>query len=299
MNEEAAHNEAESLILDYRDAVNHRLEELLPPGEEYPESLHRAMRYAVLGSGKRVRAVLCLAAHRLFGDPHPAAALDAACAVECLHAYTLIHDDLPALDDDDIRRGKPSCHAAFGESTAILAGDALQALAFEIASNCLAPSDLVRRAVLLLARTSGSRYLVGGQVADLEGEGQDPTEERVRFIHTRKTAELIATSLTIGAILAGAEDRTLGEVQGIGRKVGLAFQIVDDLLDVEGREEIVGKGLRKDAKKGKITYPACYGIDRSRRRAHELVRGALDGIRKLGDHGPLQHVFRMIIDRVS
>jgi geranylgeranyl diphosphate synthase type II len=299
MNEKAGRADAESLILDYREGVNRRLEELLPAGEEYPESLHRAMRYAVLGGGKRVRAVLCLAAHRLFGDPYPAAALDAACAVECLHAYTLIHDDLPAIDDDDVRRGKPSCHVAFGESTAILAGDALQALAFEIVSSCRAPSDLVCRAVQLLARTSGSRHLVGGQIADLEGEGQDPTGELVQFIHTRKTAELIATSLTIGAILAGVEDRTLGSVQGIGREIGLAFQIVDDLLDVEGREEIVGKGLRKDAKKGKITYPACYGVDRSRQRAHELITGALNGIRKLGDHGPLQHVFLMIIDRVS
>lgn len=299
MNEKAGRNEVESLILDYREGVNRRLEELLPVGKEYPESLHRAMRYAVVGGGKRVRAVLCLATHHLFGDPHPAAALDAACAVECLHAYTLIHDDLPAIDDDDVRRGKPSCHVAFGESTAILAGDALQALAFEIVSSCRAPSDLVCRAVLLLARTSGSRYLVGGQVADLEGEGQDPTEERVQFIHTRKTAELIATSLTIGAILAGVKDRTLGTVQGIGREIGLAFQIVDDLLDVEGSEALVGKGLRKDAKKGKITYPACYGVDRSRQRAHELTTGALNGIRKLGDHGPLQHVFRMIIDRVS
>lgn len=288
----------EQFLLDRRQ-VNERLDELLPAGDEPPASLHRAMRHAVLGDGKRVRAILCINAHRLFGDPCSTAALDAACAIECLHAYTLIHDDLPALDNDAMRRGEPSCHAAFGEATAILAGDALQARAFEILAGCRAPADAVRRAVVALSRTAGSLYLVGGQAADLEGEGAEPTEGRVLFIHRRKTAELIAASITIGAILAEAGDDELQKIETIGRNVGLAFQIIDDLLDVEGSEETVGKLLRKDEKKEKITYPACFGVDRSRRRAGELIADALEEIRTLGDVGPLQHLFRMILDRVS
>lgn len=299
MDRELSDTAANAQVLLDRQRVNGRLKDLLPADAEPPDSLHSAMRHAVLGGGKRVRAILCINAHRLFGDPCPGAALDAACAIECLHAYTLIHDDLPALDDDDLRRGKPSCHIAFGEATAILAGDALQALAFEILAGCQAQKDRVCRAVRLLARTAGSRFLVGGQVADLEGEGEEPTEERLLFIHTRKTAELIAASLTIGALLAGVEDGVLRKIEVIGRSVGLAFQIVDDILDVEGSEETVGKGLRKDEKKEKITYPACHGVDHSKKRAGELITDAQEEIRNLGDRGPFQHLFRMILDRVS
>lgn len=299
MNREWSDSETKTQFLRDRRHVNRRLDDLLPADAEPPDSLHRAMRHAVLGGGKRVRAILCINAHRLFDEPCPGAALDAACAIECLHAYTLIHDDLPALDDDDMRRGNPSCHVAFGEATAILAGDALQALAFEILSSCGAGTDRVCRAVGLLARTAGSRFLVGGQVADLEGEGTRPTEERLLFIHARKTAELIAASLTIGAILAGAEDAMQRKIEEVGRNVGIAFQIIDDILDVEGSEETVGKGLRKDEKKEKITSPACLGIDRSKQRAGELIADTQEEIRKLGDRGPLQHLFRMILDRVS
>ena len=299
MHSEKARVRSEAWMIADRERIDGRLDGLLPPGDEPPRSLHRAMRHAMLGGGKRIRGLLCLAAHRIFGDSRAGAALDAACAIECLHAYTLIHDDLPALDDDDVRRGNPSCHIAFGEAAAILAGDALQAAAFEILSGCNAPADHVCRAVCLLARTAGSRFLVGGQIADLEGEGMEPTEDRVVFIHRRKTAELIAASITIGAVLAGVTERNVRELEDIGRAVGLAFQIVDDILDVEGSEETVGKGLRKDAKKEKITYPACVGVDRSRQRAHDLIMGAQSDIRKLGDRGPLQHLFRMILDRVS
>ena len=289
----------EAWMKEDRENIERRLDCLLPPDDEPPPSLHRAMRHAVIGGGKRVRGLLCLAAYRLFSDTGDEAALEAACAIECLHAYTLVHDDLPALDNDDVRRGKPSCHVAFGEAEAILAGDALQAAAFEILSGITAPQDRICRAVRLLACTAGSRFLVGGQVADLEGEGMDPTEERVIFIHQRKTAALIAASLAIGAVLAGAEERAVRDLEDIGRNVGLAFQIVDDILDVEGSEETVGKGLRKDTKKEKITYPACVGVNRSKQRAHELIMDAQSAIRKLGDHGPLQQLFRMILDRVS
>jgi geranylgeranyl pyrophosphate synthase len=282
-----------------RDSINARLDELLPGADEPPASLHRAMRHATLGGGKRLRGILCLETHRLFGDPWPQAALDAACALEMLHAYTLIHDDLPALDDDEMRRGKPACHVEFGEAGAILAGDALQALAFEVLSGCGAPEGAVLTAVRILSKAAGSRFLVGGQAADIESEGRKPTEEMVEFIHTRKTAELMAASMMLGAVLAGAAGEKRDEIHSTGRNVGLAFQIVDDLLDIEGSEEAVGKGLRKDTKRGKITHPACYGVKESRAAAESLLDEAGENVRKLGDRGHLQQIFTLILRRIS
>ena len=286
-------------LAEDRRAVDRRLAAILPDENEAPASLHGAMRYATLDGGKRLRAVLCLAGQRLCGDAHPEGALDAACAIECLHAYTLVHDDLPAIDNDDLRRGKPSCHKRFGEAVAILAGDALQALAFDIISRASAPSDNVSEAVRILARAAGSRYLVGGQVADVEGEGAEPTEERVLFIHTRKTAELIAASLSIGAAIAGAPERTRTEIHGIGRGAGLAFQIVDDILDLTGNAGEVGKALRKDDKKRKITHPAHFGLQGSRETAGRLIAAATRRIRDLGDDGYIEHLFAMIAERSS
>ncbi len=282
-----------------REAINARLENLLPPDGEPPASLHGAMRHSVLSGGKRLRGLLCLASHRLFGDPEPVAALEAACALEILHTYTLIHDDLPSIDDDETRRGKPTCHVLFGEPVALLAGDALQALAFETLASCGASDRAVNESVRLLANTAGSRFLVGGQVADLEGEGIEPTAERVTFIHMRKTAALIATSLEIGALLADAGDDDLEEMRVVGRNVGFAFQIVDDLLDLEGSEEIVGKGLRKDAKRGKITHPALYGAGRSRDIACGMIRDSSERVGRHAGGGYLQGLFALIIERVS
>ena len=292
-------SEFEALMTQDRAAINLRLDELLPGENEPPRSLHSAMRYSVLSGGKRLRGILCLAAHRIFGDTYPQGALDAACALEFLHAYTLIHDDLPALDDDQLRRGLPCCHIKFGEAAAILAGDALQSQAFDALSHCEAPEVNILEAVRILARAAGSLYLVGGQVADIEGEGQEPTPERVSFIHERKTAELIAASISIGAAIAGAGRTARDEIHRIGRIAGFAFQITDDLLDVEGSEGTVGKGLRKDSKKGKITHPACFGTDRSRKIAGEFIVEAKDGIAGLGDEGYIQHLFSLIVDRVS
>jgi geranylgeranyl diphosphate synthase type II len=289
----------EARMADDRRAINDRLAALLPPGDEAPASLHGAMRYATAGGGKRLRAVLCLAAHRLCGDPLRAAALDAACAIECLHAYTLVHDDLPALDNDDVRRGKPSCHKAYGEAVAILAGDGLLTLAFEILAGCDAPAERIVESIRILSRAAGSRYLVGGQVADLEGEGEEPTEERVRFIHSRKTAELIGASLAIGAALAGAEGRTISALREIGRSAGFAFQIVDDILDVVGSEERAGKALRKDEKKKKITYPAHFGLEASRETAGRLIAEGVRSMETLGDDGYIRHIFSLIVERAS
>jgi geranylgeranyl diphosphate synthase type II len=279
--------------------VEDRLAALLPRESEPPQSLHGAMRYSTLGGGKRLRGILCIAAHRLCGDPHREGALDAGSAIECLHAYTLIHDDLPMIDNDDFRRGKPSCHRRYGEAVALLAGDALQALAFEILVGCGAPPRSVVEAVHILARVAGSRFLVGGQVADIEGEGQESTEERVRFIHSRKTAELIAGSLSIGAAIAGAEERIQLRMQEVGRAAGLAFQIVDDILDVEGSVVEVGKALRKDDRRRKITYPAHFGVKHSREAVSTLIADATRGIRELGDEGYLQGVFALIAERSS
>ena len=289
----------ERRLAEDRLAVETRLAAILPGEGDAPASLHGAMRYATLGGGKRFRAALCLAGQRLCGGAYPLAALDAACAIEYLHAYTLVHDDLPAIDNDDLRRGRPSCHKQFGEAVALLAGDALQALAFDALANAPAPASNIAEAVRILARAAGSRHLVGGQVADIEGEGMEPTEERVRFIHSRKTAELIAASLSIGAAISGAPESTRTEMHGIGRIAGFAFQIVDDILDLTGSTGEVGKALRKDAKKGKITYPARFGLQDSRETARRLIADATQRIRDCGDDGYIQLLFAMIAERSS
>ena len=286
-------------LTENRSRINERLDELLPKAELEPVSLHRAMRHSVLNGGKRMRGLLCIAAHDLFGGSVPEAALDAACTLEFLHAYTLIHDDLPPLDDDDTRRGRPSCHIAYGEAVAILAGDALQALAFQTLAHCGTKTGDALEAVGLLSRTAGSLYLVGGQVADLEGEGQEATEEKIHFIHMRKTAELIAASIGIGVIMAGASPAEVEEMLALGRDAGFAFQIVDDLLDLEGNESLVGKGLRKDIEKGKITHPTLYGADKSREIATGLIQSAIERIERRKEHEYLRYLLSLIIERVS
>jgi geranylgeranyl diphosphate synthase type II len=289
----------ERMAADRRD-IERRMDEILPRASERPAALHEAMRYSSLAGGKRFRGILCLQAHRIFGDPHPGDALSAAAAIEFLHAYTLIHDDLPALDDDDTRRGMPSCHVRFGEAMALLAGDALQALAFETLSACSGanPED-VTLSVWMMAAAAGSRLLVGGQAEDMEGEGVEPVPGLVDFIHLRKTAELISVSLRIGAALASAEMEEIELIGEAGREAGLAFQIADDLLDLEGSEAKAGKGLRKDIKRGKITWPSSYGVDSSRETAVRLAVEAAEKARSLGDDGYLDFLFRLAADRAS
>lgn len=299
MNRDHSAGTFEEMLAGDRKRVNARLDAMLPEPDEPPASLHGAMRYAVLGGGKRIRAALCLGAHRIFGNPNPGAALDAGCAVELLHAYTLIHDDLPSIDDDDTRRGKPSTHVKYGEAIALLAGDALQAFAFEVLSHCECASEAVIGALRMLSRAAGSRYLVGGQAADIEGEGMAVTAERVEYIHSRKTAELIAAALALGGVTAETNDKTRTLLYEIGREVGFAFQITDDLLDIEGSEELVGKGLRKDDKKGKITHPGCFGAVRSREIANKLISKSVERVAALGDGGYLQWIFNLVLDRVS
>ena len=275
----------------WAEEVERALDRLLPPEAEPPQMLHRAMRYAALGGGKRLRAALAVAGCEAVGGS-PSRAVPLAAALEMIHAYSLVHDDLPAMDDDDWRRGKLSCHRAFGEGMAILAGDALQSLAFEVlarlpqlagvsAATALAVTQEVAAAV-------GSRGMAGGQAEDLLAEGQPAEESRVLFIHGRKTAALITASLVCGGLTgldagpAGREDGRVQALERYGRALGLAFQVVDDILDEVGDPGRTGKGVGRDRRRGKATFPAAVGLEASRRRVEYLVGQALEALAPLG-----------------
>lgn len=283
-----------------RSRIESEMSRILPAENDQPGILHRAIRYSTLDGGKRFRGILCIWTHMICGDNHPRAALRAACAIEFLHAYTLIHDDLPSLDNDDIRRGKKSCHVKFSPAIAILAGDALQALAFKTLSSIEGiPAEAVIAAVSTLAEAAGSRHLVGGQVADIQFEGTRATEEKVRYIHSNKTAALISASMKLGALLSAGPGEICERMGRAGMKAGLAFQIIDDLLDIEGSEKIVGKGLRKDSAMGKITYPAVYGVEKSRSEAASLIEQALEDAGEEGSEGPISYIFGLIVNRIK
>jgi geranylgeranyl diphosphate synthase type II len=264
-------------ITAYLDAwsprVDAKLDALLPPAAADPPKIHEAMRYSVLSGGKRLRPALALLGARAAGGDEESA-LGVACAVELVHAYSLIHDDLPAMDDDDFRRGRPSCHKQFGEAIAILAGDALVTHAFAVVAETAPDRSRVAELVLELCRAAGTSGMVGGQVADLEGEGRRPTLDAVRGIHERKTAALLAASLRLGAIAVGGPRDVLDRLDGYGRRMGLAFQIVDDVLDEEGATAELGKTAGKDKARGKLTYPAAVGAAESRRIAATLLAEA-------------------------
>ncbi len=250
--------------------VEARLDELLPRADAEPKTIHEAMRYCVLGGGKRLRAALVLLGARA-ADVDEERVLGVACAVEYVHAYSLIHDDLPAMDDDDFRRGRPSCHKKFGEAVAILAGDALNTHAFEVVAASAPDPSRVAQLVLELCRAAGSQGMVGGQAADLAGEGSTPTLDAVRAIHERKTAALLCSSLRLGALAVGADRRVVERLTDYGARMGLAFQIVDDVLDEEGVTAELGKTAGKDKAHGKLTYPAAVGVERSREIAAQTL----------------------------
>ncbi|MGH9430906.1 MAG: polyprenyl synthetase family protein [Terriglobia bacterium] len=284
-----------------RSRVDAELDRLLPGAGNYPESIHRAMRYSVFAGGKRLRPILCLEAGRLFGGEDPTL-LPPACALELIHTYSLVHDDLPALDDDDLRRGKPACHKEFGEATAILAGDALLTLAFEIVSGSSVSSTEARlRVIHELACAIGTRGgMVAGQVMDLESVDGLPNPDLVQFIDQAKTGSLLRMAVRTGAILAGASETDLTGVTQYGAKIGLAFQIADDLLDVLGSKESLGKAVGKDDSQHKATYPALYGVGRSREIALELVVEACDVLRPYGERSQrLQEIARYLVERNS
>ncbi|TLD71747.1 polyprenyl synthetase family protein [Phragmitibacter flavus] len=261
------------------------LDQWLPAAETRPASLHQAMRHSVLAGGKRLRPVLCMAAAEACGGTKEAASF-AACAVECLHTYTLIHDDLPCMDDDDLRRGRPTCHKVYGEAVALLAGDALQALSFELLAKTQqgvhhSHGDMVTE----LARASGSLHLVGGQVADVEGEGKELALEDLRYIHESKTAALLTASVVLGGMAADATKEQLQGLREFGAATGLAFQIIDDILDVTQPSEKLGKSAGKDVASQKSTYPALMGIEASRAEAQRLTAQAHAALEVFGPYG--------------
>lgn len=262
------------------------LESRLPAAEQSPAALHRAMRYAVLGGGKRLRPLLVYAAAHAFGEDGPQ--LDgAACAVELIHAYSLVHDDLPAMDDDALRRGQPTCHIVFGEAMAILAGDALQALAFEILSNDPGDASIGMEKQRVLGRACGAEGMAGGQALDLAAVGQSLMLAELEHMHACKTGALIRASVRLGALGAGASAENLQLLDRYGDAVGLAFQVRDDILDVEGDEAVIGKTAGKDAAADKPTFPSIIGLEASRVRLRELTAVALDAIEPLGAPGML------------
>lgn len=266
----------------YVDAV---LDRLIPSAETAPATIHKAMRHSVFAGGKRLRPILCLAAAEASGGSKESASF-AAAAVECLHTYSLVHDDLPSMDNDDFRRGVPTCHKVFGDGIAILAGDALQALAFEIVVKTPVTVRYDAGALVAeLARTAGSLHLVGGQVADLEGEGQKLPLEALRFIHENKTAALLTTSLKLGGMSADCQPEELQALTDFGMATGLAFQIIDDILDVTQTSEKLGKSAGKDLASEKSTYPALIGLDASREEAHRLTQVAHNALSIFGPRG--------------
>ena len=272
--------ELAALLAGERDRVDAALDRLLPAAHEWPARLHEAMRYAVFGGGKRVRPILARAACRAAGGD-PEAVLEAACALEMIHTYSLIHDDLPALDDDTLRRGRPTVHVAYDEALAILAGDALLTEAFAVLGRLPAGEALAGRraeACRMVAEAVGSRGMVGGQVEDIDATGAAPDGARLERIHRTKTGALIGAAVELGALLAGADGARRQAFAGFGRRLGLLFQIADDILDVTGTAASLGKTPGKDAAAGKLTYPAVWGLDAARKeleaRAGSLVREA-------------------------
>jgi len=258
-----------------RIAVDAALERLLPAEGTRPPSIHQAMRYSVFAGGKRIRPILCLEAARLF-ESDIAAALHPACAMEMIHTYSLIHDDLPALDNDDLRRGKPTCHKKFGEATAILAGDALLTLAFEtIGITPVEPARSVAMVTEVASAAGTVNGMVGGQVADLEAEGHRIAPEMLEYIHRSKTAALIRASVATGALCGGAGTEDVARLRRFGESIGWAFQVTDDILDVEESSAALGKTAGKDIAQQKATYPAIHGLPRAHEIANELASKAI------------------------
>jgi len=286
------------------ELVDSRLMMAMPSETELPFSLHKSMRYSTFAGGKRLRPVLMLAACEAVGGEINTA-LPAACAMEMIHTYSLIHDDLPAMDNDDFRRGNPTNHKVFGDAIAILAGDALLTQAFILLSSPFfasnVPHDRILAVIHEIASAAGSRGMVGGQVVDMESEGQKDLDlPTVQYIHTHKTGALIKASVKIGALLGGADERQLSSLTRFGEVIGLAFQIADDILDIEGSTEELGKDAGSDQARGKATYPSVIGIEESRRRASELLDMAIESLDSIGEKAdPLREIAKFIISRKS
>jgi geranylgeranyl diphosphate synthase type II len=283
--------------LDYLKKISElteqKLEEHLPPVSEAPSSMHEAMRYSTFAGGKRLRPALAYAAFEAF-EGKGESIFYVTSALEMFHTFSLIHDDLPCMDDDDFRRGKPTCHKKFGEAAAVLAGDALCIHAFELLAKT---GDI--RVISTLGKALGTQGMIGGQIVDIESEGQDVDMDTVNFIHYRKTAALIEASLLVGGQAAGAPDEDLKPLSDYGWNIGLAFQIIDDILDIEQTTEQLGKDAGSDAERGKATYPALIGLDASKARAKEHFDKALAALGQLKKPAPiLEDIASFIIQRM-
>jgi len=284
-------------LREYQKRVDAELDRLVPPETCPPETIHRAMRYSLFAGGKRIRPILCLEAAGAVADA-AGGVLAAACSLELIHTYSLIHDDLPALDNDDYRRGKLTNHKVFGDAMAILAGDALLTLAFQVLAQLDLSADRKARLIEELATAAGTvGGMIGGQVADLEGEGKPPDAALLATIHRSKTGALLRASLRMGAICAGASLAQYDALSCYGEHIGLAFQIVDDILDVEESSEHLGKTAGKDAQQHKITFPAVYGLEASRRMAEEECAHAHRVIEPFGTRAAGLHELADLIVR--
>ena len=291
------------LLVDYSNQVDAQLEQLLPQAIGPAEALFAAMRYSVFNGGKRLRPALCFAAANAIGDGNTTDnTAKVAAAVEAIHAYSLIHDDLPAMDDDDLRRGKPTCHIQFGEATAILAGDALLTQAFILMTRAAGmesiPPECILKATHEMASVLGSTGMIGGQVVDLESEGKPITAETLEYIHIYKTGFLIRACIRCGGILNQATEGQLNSLSRFGAHIGLAFQIIDDILDITGDQEKLGKDIGSDLAKDKATYPALYGLEDSKRKAEDLVDESIECLKEFDDRAdPLREIARFFVQR--
>jgi geranylgeranyl diphosphate synthase, type II len=275
------------------------LERLLPAATQRPASIHQAMRHSVFAGGKRLRPILCMEAGRMVSGSLPSGIEELGAALEMLHTYSLIHDDLPALDNDDLRRGRPTCHKVYGEAIAILAGDALQTQAYEVLSRLRCPAESRVRIIEEIAHGTGTiDGMIGGQVVDLEAEHTKPDLAMLEYIHRSKTAALIGASVVSGGLYAGANDAAVGKLQSFGLSIGLAFQIVDDVLDVTQTSEQLGKTAGKDTAAEKATYPALFGVDESLKKAGVLVDSALASLDSFGRQADvLKDLARFLVER--
>src|SRR5450432_408036 len=282
-----------------KKTVDAALERLLPGATVRPGSIHQAMRHSVFAGGKRLRPILCIEAGRMIAGSMPKGIEELGAALEMLHTYSLIHDDLPALDNDDLRRGRPTCHKVFGEAIAILAGDALQTQAYEVLAKLKCPAEARVRIIETIAHGTGTvDGMIGGQVVDLEAEHSKPTAEMLEYIHRSKTAALITASLVSGGLYAGAKDSQVAKLRAFGLAIGLAFQIVDDVLDVTQTSEQLGKTAGKDTASEKATYPALFGVEASVSKADALVNEAFAELDSFGEQAEtLKELARFLVER--
>jgi geranylgeranyl diphosphate synthase type II len=275
------------------------LERLLPAGNQYPQSIHQAMRHSVFAGGKRLRPILCIEAAQMLAGCVPLGVEELGAALEMLHTYSLIHDDLPALDNDDLRRGRPTSHKVFGEAIAILAGDGLQTYAYEVLANLQCDAEARVRIIAEIAHATGTvDGMIGGQVMDLEAEHTKPDAKTLEYIHRSKTGALLTASVVTGGMYAGADDSQVASLRDFGMNIGLAFQIVDDVLDVTQTSEQLGKTAGKDTASEKVTYPSLFGIEASIKKADELVAKANAALDRFGEAAqPLREIAAFLVER--